>query len=74
MPRQVQAPPSAPERLWSTPETAEFLGVPATTLYQWQLRGTGPRSYRVGRYRRYRPAEVQRWLEDHASGPSPEVA
>jgi predicted DNA-binding transcriptional regulator AlpA len=45
------------ERLWSLQETADFLGVPEATLYQWASRGIGPRSLRVGRHRRYRPAQ-----------------
>jgi excisionase family DNA binding protein len=56
------------ERLWSLPETAAFLGIPEATLYQWASRGTGPRSYRVGRFRKYKPAEVHAWLERQASG------
>ena len=58
----------AMDRLWSLPETAEFLGIPEATLYQWASRGIGPRSYRVGRYRRYKPADVHAWLERQASG------
>lgn len=50
------------ERLWSLQETAAYLGVPVQTMYQWASRGIGPRSLRVGRHRRYRPAEVHRWV------------
>lgn len=66
----VVAAPAA-ERLWSLPETASFLGVPEQTLYAWIKRGIGPRSYRVGRYRRYRPGDVHAWLERQASGQNP---
>jgi excisionase family DNA binding protein len=51
------------ERLWSLQETAAYLGVPVQTMYQWASRGTGPMSLRVGRHRRYRPAEVRRWID-----------
>jgi excisionase family DNA binding protein len=56
------------DRLWSLPETAAFLGVPEATLYQWASRGTGPKSYRVGRFRRYKAGDVHAWLERQASG------
>jgi len=56
-----------PERLWSVQETARFLGLPVTTLYQMNHKKTGPRSYKVGRHRRYDPADVQAWLAARAS-------
>lgn len=49
-------------RLWTVDETAAYLGVPIATMYRWRHHGSGPRAYRVGRYLRYDPAEVQRWL------------
>jgi len=60
------------ERLWSLKETAEFLGIPTGSLYQMNWRGTGPRSFRVGRYRQYAPADVRAWLDRHASQPQAE--
>jgi len=66
-----QPAPAAQDRLWSLDETAAYLGVPSSTLHQWNHRGVGPRSFRVGRYRRYRPADVRHWLDEHASGPAP---
>ena len=59
--------PETKDRLWSVSETAKFLGVPEGTVYQWASRGQGPRSYRVGRHRRYKPAEVHAWLELQAT-------
>jgi predicted DNA-binding transcriptional regulator AlpA len=56
-----------PERLWSLPETARFLGLPIGTLYQLNYKGTGPRSYKIGRYRRYDPRDVIAWLADRCS-------
>jgi predicted DNA-binding transcriptional regulator AlpA len=50
------------DRLWSTEETARFLGLRVSTLYQLTYKGTGPRCYRVGKYRRYKPSEVLLWL------------
>jgi predicted DNA-binding transcriptional regulator AlpA len=59
--------PKAGERLWSADDTAAFLRVPIGTLYQWRCRGQGPRSYRVGRWLRYDPAEVRQWLDEQAA-------
>ena len=58
---------SEPARLWSLTETAEYLGVPEQTLRQWISRGTGPRSYKVGRFRKYDPSDVRAWLDSRAS-------
>ena len=33
---------SRTEPLWTVEQTAEFLGVPVSTLYQWRYRRTGP--------------------------------
>lgn len=52
------------EPLWSICEAAAFLGVPVATLYRWRHHGYGPRSYRVGKYVRYVPAQVRQWLDD----------
>lgn len=62
---------SLPVRLWSHAETAEFLGIPETTLHALNYKRTGPRSYKVGKHRRYDPADVGRWLDSRASAPSP---
>ncbi|WP_244178943.1 helix-turn-helix transcriptional regulator [Streptomyces rubellomurinus] len=48
-------------------ELAEFLGVPTQTIYQMNWKGTGPRSYKVGRCRRYDPHDVRQWLEGRSS-------
>lgn len=60
-----------PARLWSHSETAAFLGLPPATLHQMLHKRTGPRSYKVGRHRKYDPADVAAWLEDRASTPRP---
>jgi predicted DNA-binding transcriptional regulator AlpA len=51
------------DRLWSVDEVSYFLGIPVATLYQWKCEGRGPKSRRVGRYLRYRPADVHAWLD-----------
>ncbi len=55
------------ERLWTTTEVAQFLGVPVATLYQWRTRRQGPRAYRVGKWLRYDPADVRSWLSGRAA-------
>lgn len=49
-------------------EVAEYLGVPVRTLDQWAYRGVGPRYSKVGRYRRYRWEDVEKWLDQQAKG------
>jgi len=54
---------SPDDRLWSVQDLSDFLGVPVMTIYHWRRTGYGPRGTRVGRYVRYRPEDVQAWLE-----------
>lgn len=55
------------EKLLSPPELAELLkDVPEKTLADWRSRGVGPKFVRVGRFVRYRPADVEEWLEERA--------
>lgn len=56
------------DRLLRTLEVSEWLGIPVSTLYQWRYRGVGPRSIRVGRHLRYRPSDVEAWLDRDADG------
>ncbi len=57
---KVQAPI---DRLWSVEEVSYYLGVPVPTLYQWRCEGRGPKSRRLGRHVRYRPADVEAWVD-----------
>ena len=52
------------EGTWSATDVSRYLGVPVGTLYQWRYLQKGPRSARVGRWLRYRPVDVRRWLEE----------
>ena len=38
-------------------------GIPVKTLYAWRHRGEGPPSMRVGRHVRYRPEQIEAWLQ-----------
>jgi excisionase family DNA binding protein len=51
------------EPLWTVEDVSTFLGVPVNTLYQWRHRGYGPAARRVGRYIRYKAADVLAWVE-----------
>jgi hypothetical protein len=54
---------------WTAKETAGYLRVPPSTLRYWTSKGRGPRSYKFGQGRRYRPAEVRAWAESRAYEP-----
>ena len=62
--------PMKPEThcLWTVEETARYLRVPKTTLYQWRYLSIGPKSGRVGRYIRYDPADVIAWFRQQQEG------
>jgi excisionase family DNA binding protein len=55
--------------LGTTPEVAEYLGVPVQTLYVWRTASKGPRGIKVGKHIRYRWADVDAWLDQHADQP-----
>lgn len=55
------------DKLMTVEEVAAYLGVPKATTYSWASRGLGPRRYRVGKYVRYRMADVDAWLEQQAA-------
>ena len=58
------------ESLWSHRETAEFLRISEQTLYYMNYIEAAPPSYKVGRHRRYDPADVRAWLKMRRSGSS----
>lgn len=53
-------------KLWGIKEVAAYLGVPVQTLYQWRSKGYGPRGMRIGKYVRFRPEDVERWVAEQA--------
>ena len=55
--------PMLPVRLLSVEEVAELLQVPIQTIYAWRFQRRGPTPMRIGRYLRFDPADVARWVE-----------
>lgn len=56
------------QKMLTRAEVAELLGVPAATVAEWAVRGTGPRYYKVGKHARYDEGDVLAWLEEHQRG------
>lgn len=58
------------ESLLTEEQTAQLLGgIPKKTLTEWRYRRIGPRGIRVGRYVRYRPADVEASIAGQAEKP-----
>lgn len=53
-------------QLASPKELAEYTGVPIKTVYEWNLKGHGPKVLKVGRHIRYRWADIEDWLDRNA--------
>jgi predicted DNA-binding transcriptional regulator AlpA len=60
-------------RLWSHAELARFLDLPESSLHQMNRNGVGPRSFKIGRLRRYAEQDVLVWLDSRASRPRAEA-
>ena len=50
------------EQLMSIRDVAEFLQLNQTTIYAWAQQGMLP-GYKLGRTWRFRPSEIEAWLE-----------
>ncbi|HWD82918.1 MAG TPA: helix-turn-helix domain-containing protein [Kribbella sp.] len=55
------------DRLLSIEDLSTYLQVPVNTLYQWRKTGKGPNGFRVGKYVRYRPTDVDAWIDGQAA-------
>ena len=51
------------EQLMSIRDVAEFLQLNQTTIYAWAQQGYLP-GYKLGRTWRFRPSEIEAWLEE----------
>lgn len=54
---------TARRRLMTPEELAEYLGVTLHCVYAWSSRGGGPKVLHVGGRLRYRPDDVEAWLD-----------
>lgn len=52
------------KNLLTGPEVAELTRTPHATLRYWRHRGTGPRSFKLGRRVMYRREDVERWMKE----------
>lgn len=50
-------------QLMKTKGLAEYTGIPVQTIYQWSVKGYGPKGMRVGRHVLYDVADVDAWLD-----------
>lgn len=57
------------ESLLSEEQLAQIIGKPARTLRQWRYLGLGPRYLKIGATVRYRPSDVDAWLEGNIREP-----
>jgi predicted DNA-binding transcriptional regulator AlpA len=55
------------KRLLRTREAAEFLGVRASTMAEWRLRGMGPPFKKLGRAVAYTIEDLNRWVDEQPS-------
>lgn len=54
-----------PHNFLFTPQSlADRFGVPVSTVYNWRSKGAGPRGFRVGKFVRYRLADVEAWEQE----------
>jgi hypothetical protein len=51
------------DRTWTVQDVSAYLAVPVSTLYEWRRTKYGPPARRVGKYLRYRPADVVDWFD-----------
>ncbi|MEU6135438.1 helix-turn-helix domain-containing protein [Nocardioides sp. NPDC047086] len=51
------------EPLWTVHDVSAYIGVPVATIYQWRVRGEGPRAIRLGRHLRFERQAVVAWIE-----------
>jgi excisionase family DNA binding protein len=56
----------ADRRHLTVEDLAERLGVPVRTIYDWNMRGVGPRYLKIGRHARYRMSDVLEWEKSRA--------
>jgi excisionase family DNA binding protein len=61
------------DRLLHAIDVSLKLGVPRATLANWRSAGKGPPFVKVGRHVRYRPEDVDQWVERQVVEPREDV-
>jgi hypothetical protein len=51
------------ERLLSPAEVQELYSIPVTTLEKWRSQKIGPLYHKLGKHIRYKPKDMERWIE-----------
>ncbi len=59
------------ERLLNDHEVAARVGVSVATVRRWRQLGTGPLYMKIGALVRYRPRDIQEWLDGRPMGGDP---
>jgi predicted DNA-binding transcriptional regulator AlpA len=56
---------STPQRLLNEHQVADSCAISVLTLRKWRVEGRGPRYVKIGTLVRYRPEDVDAWIESH---------
>lgn len=56
-------PPAILPKLLTLDDIVEFTQVPKSTIYSMRSAGHGPSGFRIGKSLRFRPQDVEMWLE-----------
>jgi DNA-binding transcriptional MerR regulator len=59
---------------WTVEDVTRYLGVPAATVRYWSSVGTGPPSFKIGRYRKYKSDQVRAWADAQLEEPYASMA
>lgn len=64
---QVSSTSGQPARVFNEHEVANLLQLSVATMRHWRLTGKGPKWLKLGSAVRYRPEDVQAYLEGRAA-------
>lgn len=52
------------EQALTVDEAAKACQVPVATMAQWRRKNIGPPWYKSGKYVRYRPTAIEKWMKE----------
>ena len=64
---------TTPQRLLNERQVADSCAISVLTLRKWRTEGRGPRYVKIGTLVRYRPEDVDAWIESHEAQSSARV-